>query len=198
MAYFIKANYTERLDNMYDPEYCITDNYQNEVYTKGLDLVNQYGLTSVFDVGTGRAFKLLKYFSHLKTLGLDLPPTISEGDKALKIVYPDRDWTDIPIEGPAPKGYDLVICSDVIEHVTDPDILCNFIKDAAPRFAVISTPDRDLLKYRGCDDGPPFNECHVREWAWDEFRQYMDSHFNVLEHFYSNRGQLTQCVVVRF
>lgn len=199
--YRIKENYTPRLDNDYDPEIIITDDYQNEVYLEAKKIVLENGFKSVLDVGTGRAFKLMKYFKDLNTLGLDLPPTVEwltspEG-------YPDRKWMSIPLDEGAPQGYDLVICADVIEHVVDPDILCEFINRTHAKFAVISTPDRALLSYRGAgptwnsDDGPPFNSCHVREWTFREFGLYMQDHFNVILHWYPNEGQKTQGVIVK-
>lgn len=190
--YCIKENYIPRLDNDYDPEIIITDDYQNEVYKDALELANKLE-SSILDIGTGRAFKLLKYFSNRNTLGLDLPPTV----EWLKENYPDRKWATIPFDEEAPIGYDIIICADVIEHVQDPDALCNFIKRCNPRFAIISTPDRDLLKYRGCDDGPPYNTCHVREWSFSEFEKYMQQHFDILRHYYPNKAQVCQGVIVK-
>ena len=43
-----------------------------------------------------------------------------------------------------PKA-DLVIASDVVEHLVDPDEMLQFISRIGPKFVVISTPDRDLL-----------------------------------------------------
>ena len=190
--YRIKPGYTINPNPDYDREHCITDNYQDEVYKTGLDLLRMSNLQSVLDLGTGRAYKLLKYFHHVRTLGIDLPPTVQwlksrEG-------YPTRSWAAWPL--PAPKDYELLICADVIEHVVDPDQICEFIKEVNPKFAIISTPDRDLLRHRECDDGPPFNGCHVREWSFQEFRAYMSDHFHVLAHWYPNHGQACQAVTV--
>lgn len=191
--YCIKENYVDNLSPDYDYERSIKDSYQNEVYLAGLTLSRKLDFTSVMDIGTGRAFKLMKYFKSFKTLGLDLPPTIEwlKSDEG----YPDRDWQVLPLDGPAPQGYELIICSDVIEHVLDPDMLCNFIKRAAPKQIIISTPDRDLLKHRDRDDGPPYNTCHVREWTYEEFYRYMASHFNVVKQWYPNKAQVCQGVI---
>jgi hypothetical protein len=148
----------------------------------------------VLDIGTGRAFKLMKYFRDRETLGLDLPPTVEwlqspDG-------YPDRKWAFCGLNSKAPIGYSLVICADVIEHVRNPNMLCGFIKRCKPVVAVISTPDRDLLKHEVCQTGPPFNGCHVREWNFAEFGMYMRDHFNVLMHWHPNIGQACQAVIV--
>lgn len=183
---------------MYDSEIIITDGYQDEVYLEGYKILQEQSFRSVIDLGTGRAFKLMKYFRDVNTLGLDLPPTVDwltsqEG-------YPDRDWSYIPLIDQGPLEYELLICADVIEHVVDPDLLCDFIRRCEPKFAVISTPDRDLLKYRGRDNGPPYNECHVREWSFEEFGLYMEDNFpgKIVKHWYPNKAQVCQGVVVKF
>src|SRR3954469_920157 len=105
--YHIKPEYKIRQDNDYDPEIIITDDYQDEVYLAGHKLMEDNGLTSILDLGCGRAFKLIKYFSESKTLGLDLSLTVEwlQSEEG----YPDKDWKYIPLDSSAPKGYDIVI-----------------------------------------------------------------------------------------
>ena len=90
---------------------------------------------------------------------------------------------------------DLVISSDVIEHVPDPDLPLGYIRDLAPRFVVLSTPDRSLLR-RGMHNGPPSNAADIREWSMPELRGYVSEYFQVVDHFISNASQCTQCIVL--
>lgn len=184
--YCIKAGYTARLKNRYFDDTPLKDEWQKEVYARAREIADERGFRSVLDVGTGSGFKLLKYFSDFETLGMDLPPTV----KWLKRTYPQRNWTDKfePL-----TGFELLICADVIEHIPDPDQVLDLIERCQPQVAIISTPDRSLLK-RG-HDGPPGNKAHVREWAFDEFNQYISKRFQVLDHFISNQFQCTQVVV---
>jgi hypothetical protein len=46
-------------------------------------------------------------------------------------------------------------------------------------------------------DGPPGNRAHVREWAFDEFAQYIGRRFQLLDHFISNIAQSTQVAVAQ-
>ena len=86
--------------------------------------------------------------------------------------------------------------SDVIEHVLDPDSLLDFIESCKPKFIVFSTPDRDLIC--GHDHfGPPSNACHVREWNFLEFKQYISNRFEIIEHKITNVEQSTQMVIVK-
>jgi len=139
------------------------------------------------DIGTGSGYKLMSNFKDFDTLGMDLEPTV----KWLTEKYKDRKWTDSfePV-----VGYDMIIASDVIEHLPDPDILLNLIQKCAPKMIVFSTPDRSLSTLLDLD-GPPYNKSHVREWTMLEFKNYIESKFNVLDHFISNEEQHTQVVL---
>jgi hypothetical protein len=185
-TYFIKEGYKVRLDNMFYNDTGMKDEWQKEVYEYARKKFDIYGLKSVWDIGTGSGYKLLKNFGDVDTLGTDLTPTVNW----LKKTYPDRVWSDSFDVFP---NYDMIICSDVIEHIPDPDPLLDTIEAAQPKLIVFSTPERMLFQ-RG-HDGPPDNICHVREWTTFEFGQYIDSRFKVLDHFISNEKQATQCLL---
>jgi len=184
MPYFIREDYTPRLDNDFDDERGRKDECQDEVYKEAKHLADAHGLKSVLDIGTGGGFKLMKYFPNRTTLGIDLPQTI----EWVKQVYPERngrEWKTIPLDGEAPQGYDLIIAADIIEHLPDPDQLLNFIVRCKPKYIVISTPNRDNLAEHSWA-GPPRNLSHVREWSAAEFRQYMDQWFQIEKHIFPN------------
>lgn len=186
--YHIREDYIIREDNEQFDDTPFTDEWQDGVYAKAHAIAMEHGLGSVLDVGCGSGFKLMKHFRHFSTCGVEVEPTLSW----LKSKYPDRLWCSAD---QVASQYGLVICSDVIEHVHDPDALISAIRSVAPRYVVISTPDRSMLN---CDQqGPPRNLAHVREWSFDEFGPYMSSHFEVLEHFIVNKQQCTQVVVAR-
>lgn len=186
--YCIKDGYIARLNNRYFNDTQLKDEWQKEVYEKARELADSFGLNSILDIGTGSGYKLLKYFSDKKTLGTDVRRTVVW----LKQAYPDRNWT---YEQKPHPGFDLVICSDVIEHVPDPDQLLDLIQQGNPKYVVFSTPDRAMLT-RG-QDGPPGNKCHVREWTFEEFAQYIGRRFSIIEHFISNIEQCTQVIIAR-
>lgn len=186
--YCIKDGYAARLNNRYFDDTPLKDEWQKEVYEKARALADIFKLNSVLDIGTGSGYKLLKNFSDKKTLGMDLRRTVSW----LKETYPDRNWTD---KREPQFGFDLAICSDVIEHVPDPDQLLDLIQQCNTRYVVFSTPDRSMLT-RG-QDGPPGNKAHVREWTFEEFAQYVGRRFSIIEHFISNYEQCTQVIVTQ-
>ena len=192
MSYCLPEGYVERLGAVQQIDR-LRDEWQDAVYQTAREYWDAYSLHSVCDVGCGSGFKLQKYFGsehRTSVIGIDLPDTVAK----LQKIYPDRLWST-PDRLPSYYGVDLVICADVIEHVDDPDALLAKLKSMRPRWLVISTPDRDLLK---TPMGPPSNPQHVREWGFQEFENYMRPHCWSMRHFHSNKAQATQCIVARF
>jgi len=187
-TYFIKQDYVHRENNNYFDDTPFKDEWQKEVYEFSRTVADQHKFKTVLDIGTGSGFKLLKYFQDLDTIGVDVTKTVTW----LKSTYPNKKWTDqfVPV-----ADVDLVISSDVIEHIPDPDTLLNLIEQCNPKLIVLSTPDRDLFKLG--HNGPPVNKSHVREWNMSEFNQYISSRFAVLDHFISNKKQATQVILAR-
>jgi hypothetical protein len=89
-CYCIKDGYRARLKNRYFDDTPLKDEWQKEVYETARGLADLHGFRSILDIGTGSAYKLLKYFRDEDTLGMDLPKTVAW----LRRTYPDRRWTD--------------------------------------------------------------------------------------------------------
>lgn len=193
--YCLPDNYVIRLDPIFHDDRKLKDEYQNSVYRYARMVLDLRAHACVQDIGTGSGFKLLKYFSHAETIGIDLPQTV----KWLRKEYPRRSWA----EAPDPEC-DLLICSDVIEHVLCPDDLLNQLFNIRFKDLIISTPARELLPNK---DGPPDNPAHVREWASEEFRRYIKDRmasfrfpvpdFSIQYFGIANQEQATQLIHVR-
>ena len=164
----------------------VSANWQRRVYELAREYADSKKFKKILDIGTGSGYKLIKYFNNFETLGIDLLPTVDW----LKKKYSDREWSDRfePV-----LGFDLIISSDVIEHVSNPDNLLDLIEKSKPKLIVLSTPDRNLLN-KG-QDGPPKNTAHFREWSFQEFRNYIESRFNIIEHLITHEKQATQTIV---
>jgi 2-polyprenyl-3-methyl-5-hydroxy-6-metoxy-1,4-benzoquinol methylase len=191
-TYYINPSYRVRAEaSYYDATDRSNEEYQREVYCFAAEIASLCSVKSVCDIGCGSGHKLLKHFCHLQTVGVDLPPTVAW----LRENHPDRTWFECAEEG-AWGQHDLIICADVVEHVVDPDRLLDVIEKSARGLIVLSTPDRTLLN-DGFYMGPPLNPCHVREWTFLEFHTYIQTRFEVLEHFIANPGQGAQCALCR-
>jgi len=157
------------------------DEWQNEVYElaemvlhvtcnkKILKKIN------VLDVGCGSAFKLLKYFRQYHLAGIELPETVTW----LRKNYPGHLWIEKDQIGTCRQDpVDLMICSDVIEHVKDPDLFLEWMATFHFNYLVISTPDRSKLPEIQ-QLGPPVNQHHLREWTSIEFHRFAGQYFDV-------------------
>lgn len=150
---------------------------------------------SVVDIGCGSAYKLVTYLGEYETLGLELPVNV----ELLRNKYPDKAWMVSDFSLTPDIKTDVIICSDVIEHLVDPDELLDYIKKISYKYLILSTPDRDLV-YESSEEGyygPPRNKAHVREWNFNEFAEYISRHFNVVDHRVNNLGQATQMIVCK-
>lgn len=194
--YFIHSGYQCRAEEAYwdDTSWRDREFSQIKIYEHAKNICDREKLASVVDLGCGSGCKLMRFFGHLATVGVDVPKT----SEWLRKKYPGRVWRDVDSDlgcGPV----DLVISADVIEHVLNPDELLEKIKKLQPRFVVLSTPDRDHLEtelaWQGhSHNGPPINVHHIREWGFAEFGNYIGSHFEILEHLSLSPAQ---CVVCR-
>lgn len=159
--------------------------HQHQVYALAGDVIEQHGVRSVIDVGCGPGTKLAalhQQYPHVDFHGVDL----EEGVQYCRKTYDFGTWHVRDLNMPSDDvgiRVDLVICSDVIEHVADPDILLDFIRrNLAPQGrAILSTPERDVLNGKDCMRAP--NKHHVREWNFSEFATYIaDAGFRVEHH----------------
>lgn len=191
--YNIHAGYRHRDKIEYFDDLENTDGWQREVYETARDLMAREGLRTVTDIGCGSAYKLVHMLGDYDTTGVDLPETIER----VRAKYPDRKWISGSFEEVVLEPADLVICSDVIEHVADPAALMEFIVRSTRQWVVLSTPDRELVygwrnRHRF---GPPENPTHVREWNMPEFAALVSRYVEVVEHNITNREQATQTIV---
>ncbi len=178
--YNIKKEYCTQQKDKFQPfsDIELEDEFQNPVYYAAKRAFINQQLDTVLDIGCGSAFKLIKHFGACSTIGLDVLDTVAW----LKRRYPERIWGTLELL-PEILGCDLVLCSDVIEHVWNPDIILNILNAIEFKLCVISTPDRDRV--HGTDhNGPPVNVSHVREWNYTEFRKYISRYFDIKEHYY--------------
>ncbi|MBO9673049.1 MAG: methyltransferase domain-containing protein [Sphingobacteriaceae bacterium] len=188
----IKNGYRHRKDYNYDDDRTYTDEYQREVYELAKYYLEKHNYNKIVDIGCGSAYKLLKYFDGNDTVGIDVDPTYEYLIKK----YPNRKWIHAFGIEPFPVACDIVICSDVIEHVLDPDELLKKIQKIDFKYLFLSTPERDML-YGIQNYGPPDNPAHVREWNYREFGVFVSRYFKVESHQITNVWQTTQLLICR-
>jgi len=192
--FFIKENYTSRNEYIHYNDQNEEDTWQLEIYLHALGLMKKDSLQKVIDIGCGSGYKLVTYLGEYETIGLELDENLD----FLNEKYPNKKWmeSDFNLKG---LKTDVLICSDVIEHLVNPNELIDFIKNIDFEYLVLSTPDRDLVYPKGSEylDGPPRNKAHQREWNFDEFKEYISHFFNVIDHRVTNLHQATQMIICK-
>jgi 2-polyprenyl-3-methyl-5-hydroxy-6-metoxy-1,4-benzoquinol methylase len=158
---------------------------QRAVYQRAADLIRQrpLGARSVADVGCGYPIKAVAWLAPAaeRLVAFDqstLMPLIASK-------FPDLDFRPIDLTQPGSptEQFDLVIFSDVVEHLLAPDPAINFVRSLAKTngLVVVSTPERDLLRGKG--NMTSAKPEHVREWNQDEFAHYLRARgLTILEH----------------
>ena len=173
----IHPGYTHKVDVVAWDDRKFKHEAQRVVYHTSYTLSQRHGLTSVFDIGCGSGWKLVNLKGFRRRIGSEIEPCFS----FLKETYPEGEWIFSDLSKPSPvQDVDLVMASDVIEHLVNPDLLMDYIDGIAKwKYLVLSTPDRDSVHGRN-HQGPPRNPCHVREWSPDEFYRYVIQRFPVI------------------
>lgn len=188
----IKRGYRHRKEEIFWDDTPHTDECQKEVYELARFYLDKYGYKQVLDIGCGSGYKLMQQFAEYPTVGVEVGTTHA----FLQQKYPDRVWVNAAQPDEIPRQTDLIICSDVIEHVVDPDEMLQLISKIDFKLLFLSTPDRDLV--RGWYSyGPPENKCHIREWNTKEFRRYVARHFDIISHQITHVEDATQLLICK-
>mgnify|MGYP003381924867 CR=1 FL=1 len=191
--YSIRGGYRHRSQYCYFDDTSLKDEYQKEVYLCAAEIARAEGVKTVYDVGCGSGYKLVNYLGEYDTVGFDVPETL----EFLRSTYPQRKWAHAPFSDRTNPPAHLVVCSDVIEHVLNPDELMGFLLSLSDRYLVLSTPDRER-EYSALSRfqlGPPHTEHHMREWSFKEFRRYVGRFVDVQEHLHPHPTHATQMIV---
>uniref|UniRef100_A0A6C0J066 Methyltransferase type 11 domain-containing protein n=1 Tax=viral metagenome TaxID=1070528 RepID=A0A6C0J066_9ZZZZ len=194
MKDFNIKNYTVNNNPEHHIDIYFKDEGQKEVYLFCKDFMKDNNLLNVIDVGCGSAYKLVTFLNEFNTIGIETEPCYSY----LKQTYPNFKWLLSGEQEKSFKSYDelnnadVVICSDVIEHIVNPDNLIEYLLSLNSKYYIISTPCREILcnnqkfsdNYKKSWNGPPINNCHVREWTMEEFKEYISEKFTIMSSYY--------------
>ncbi len=161
--------------------------HQYDVYKYARGIIKKNTGIRVLDIGCGPATKLMRiiYPYANEVAGIDQESAINLCKKlyvGTKAKFYVDNFTKPRMK--AKDKYDIIICSDVIEHVIDPDKLLDYIKRFAEKSTIIilSTPNRDII--RGQNNLRSPKKEHIREWNFSEFHKYVQSRdFEIIKHF---------------
>ena len=160
--------------------------FQFPVY-KFLDsYIKENQITTLIDVGCGIGNKLV-YINNsnpnLKIIGIDQKDPID----FCRENYNFGEWIVDDFESKRANlnlKAQLVVCCDVIEHIQNPDLLIDYLKERVKKNGriILSTPERDRLRGNKNLNSP--NKFHVREWNYNELEEYLKHRgFKIINHF---------------
>lgn len=175
--YGIRDNYNARLTPDYFAD--VTSDgklWQCDVIPIAAYLARVNHSKTLVDIGCGRGHKIEPYTHEFNVIGVDYGANIDYCKQA----YTKGAWLhcDLENEIPAIAHDDLknavVICSDVIEHLVNPENLVRTLAAFAvcAKAVILTTPDRKRV-YGYDHNGAPGNPHHVREWTLSELGQWL-------------------------
>ncbi len=195
--FFIKEGYINNPVEQYDlnQEYWTKKRikssklFQYSVYLEIKKYIDYSRKSKLIDIGCGTGLKLKVLKDHkenLQIFGIDTRESIGVCKENLdfgNFIIDDICNNNKSLYEEHKNSFDYIICSDVIEHLENPDKLLSLIDYLSNKDTVIilSTPDR--IKLRGRDNNQSPNSAHVREWAEKELKLYLESkNFSIISH----------------
>lgn len=184
---YYSCNRYEHYDDWSTPD---KEEFQKEVYELAKFELYKHNdirdIPVVVDFGCGSGYKLIKNFGgnsrKFTTIGIDVKDTV---DRAVNEWgrLDTRVWLSDLEASLYSCSADLFIAADVIEHLINPISVFTTAKSFGDPLVVISTPARDLYPryYSSFPWGPPENPCHIREWTYDEFDNWLANFFEYHE-----------------
>ncbi len=154
--------------------------YQPEIYEAADYLLRADGRRRIVDIGCGNGRKLrgIRAEDHI---GIDFGANLALCRELYGSwgTWIEADFSDASCLAHANLARDdtVVVCADVIEHLLDPMPLVRLLAAFHRQGAIVLTSTPDRLRVRGAAHmGPPDNPAHVREWALDEYSEFLSSH----------------------
>jgi 2-polyprenyl-3-methyl-5-hydroxy-6-metoxy-1,4-benzoquinol methylase len=152
--------------------------YQAPVYRLAAKRARRLSPRLIMDIGCGSGDKLNEFFGGgpWRVVGVDQESAIQLARaRFARVEWLSGDldsevfWANLSTYQP-----DMVICSDVIEHLVDPlDLLRRLRELVDDGLLILSTPDRSRLDTDPL--GPPGNPRHIREWTSGELARLLEA-----------------------
>lgn len=133
------------------------------------ELVRNLHPATVVDLGCGDG-GLLSLLTDLDAWGYDFQPS-NEPAWAERGVTAER--RDVFNNHDVPRWGELAVCTEVLEHLTDPHDTIKWIAGHTRRI-VASSPHVETDRNHG--------DCHAWAWDLDGYRALIEPHFEVLTH----------------
>lgn len=154
----------------------LIDNFYNKVYS----FLKPLKIESILDVGCGEGITLDNFKK--KGIGKKLYG-IDYSDEALKIgkkIYPDLNLKkgDIYAIKEKDNSYDLVMATEVLEHLEDPEKALNELIRVSKKYVLLSVPNEPFFIVANFLRGKYLKNFgnhpeHINHWTFISFRNFL-------------------------
>ncbi|HZE87235.1 MAG TPA: class I SAM-dependent methyltransferase [Methylomirabilota bacterium] len=162
--------------------------FLNNFYTVLLDELKNLHPQSILDAGCGEGFFLTK-LSHAK-IGKKLEG-IEYGDEAIKIgkklhptiIIKKADIYKLPYRN---NSFDVVVCTEVLEHLVHPEKALLELKRVAKKYIVLSVPNEPLFTIQRVLRGKNILHLgahpeHIQHWSSSTFKKFVTKYVKVID-----------------
>lgn len=159
-------------------------NFQNYL----IEVISRHKLDSILDVGcgAGHVIKLIKGNDrNVKVVGMDIDINALNEAKAnnVGVEFIIGDIHNLPFDD---SSFDLVICSEVLEHLNDPTSAMNELTRVSSKFLLLSVPHEplfwacNLLTFNHISN---FGNApgHLNHWGLKRFNNFVNEHYEKYE-----------------
>jgi ubiquinone/menaquinone biosynthesis C-methylase UbiE len=141
---------------------------------------------SILDAGCGEGFTLSRLEAkHIGTnlQGVDfLDTAVKIGNKMHpKLKLKQGDIYKLPYKD---NEFDLVLCTEVLEHLEDPEKALKELKRVSKKYCIISVPNDPLFMFGNFIRGKNLSRWgndieHINHWNTDAFKKFVSKHLTV-------------------
>ena len=152
----------------------------NYFYKVLFSLITDLKIKTVLDAGCGEGFslnQLRKKFPTKIYTGIDASAkAINLGRKMFpKIKLKTGNIYRLPDKN---RAFDLVLCTEVLEHLTNPAMALKEIKRAAKKYCLFSVPNEPWFRITRLGNDPE----HINHWTKNKFSAWLkQNQFKILQ-----------------
>lgn len=176
-----------------------TDNYKKHTAKNPVQkwLINHFALAlirqarilhprTILEAGCGEGFILERlYRANIgeKTVGIDFL------EKAISIGKKERPHLDLRVADVyklpfKDNSFDLVICSEVLEHLKEPEKALKELQRVCKRYVILSVPNEPLFSIANFVRGKNLSRMgndieHIQHWSGSSFEAFVNKYFSV-------------------